>query len=202
MHKSIIVGGIILAVIAGVYFITGVSSSRTTTTHPPSGSRMVSPQSPSRQSASRDPQDVVPGLYPNPIKNTATTQGIKITSLMVENNTDASGNPVNDHLQMTLQNLTSKDLSSFKVYYTIIDTVTNKKEGYYKKLSPFVLPAGKTQTIHFDNKSGSNHFSVNNHSLYFTSSNKLQFNIIVSTPGYAMQTAQVSKSAGGAETKD
>jgi hypothetical protein len=52
----------------------------------------TSSQTPS--SASSSPENIVPGLYPNPIKNNATKQGIKITSIMVENNTDASGKAV------------------------------------------------------------------------------------------------------------
>ncbi len=153
-------------------------------------------------SPSQDPQDIIPGLYPDPIKNTATGQGFKITSVMVENNTDSAGNPVSDHLQLILQNLTTKDLSPFEIYYTIADTTSNKKEGYYKKLANFVLPAGASQTIHFDNQQGTDHFTANTHSLYFTSTNKLQFNVMINTPGYAVQTAQVEKAAGGAETKD
>ncbi|MCL5675501.1 MAG: hypothetical protein M1120_00040 [Patescibacteria group bacterium] len=204
MNKFIILGGVALAFIVTIYLVSGTPSPKKTvaplSTTPTT--QTTPSQIPSIQTASQDPQDVVPGLYPNPIKNTATAPGFKITSLVVENNTDAAGNPVNDHLQLTLQNLTSKDLTSFEVYYTLTDTVTNKKEGYYKKLSDFVLPAGKTQTIHFDNKSGADHFTVNTHSLYFTSSNKLQFTVIVSTPDYAIQTAQVTKAAGGAETKD
>ncbi len=203
MNKFIVLGGVALALVVTIYLISGIPTSKKTVSNPTTtASQAVSSQTPSVQTTSQNPQDIVPGLYPDPIKNTATEPGFKITSLMVENNTDASGSPVNDHLQLTLQNLTSKDLSNFEVYYTITDTVTNKKEGYYKKLTNFVLPAGKTQTIHFDNKPDAGHFMVNTHSLYFASSNKLQFTVTVSTPGYAIQTAQVSKAAGGAETKD
>lgn len=203
MNKIIVISGIILAFVVVIYLGSGIPSSKTAVTHPSIANSKSTPSQPTTvQTASQNPQDVIPGLYPNPIKNTATAQGFKITSLMVENNTDAAGNPVSDHLQITLQNFSTKDLSPFEVYYTITDTVTNKKEGYYKKLTNFVLPAGKTQTLHFDNKSDTNHFTVNTHSLYFTSSNKLQFTVTVSTPHYAMQTAQISKTAGGAETKD
>jgi len=202
MNKFIVLGGVALAFAVSIYLVSGIPTSKTTVSTSTTTAQATPSQTPSAQTTSQDPQDIVPGLYPNPIKNNATALGFKITSLMVENNTDTSGNPVNDHLQLTLQNLTSKDLTSFEVYYTITDPVTNKKEGYYKKLSGFVLPAGKTQTIHFDNKSGANHFTVNTHSLYFISSNKLLFTVTVSTPVYAIQTAQVTKAAGGAETKD
>lgn len=207
MNKKII---IILAIILLAIIIVFVGLSNSTQTPPGNSGKnilSVTPQpnsqgSNSAQITSQDPQDIVPGLYPNPINNVATQEGFKITSAMVENNTDTSGNPVSDHLQLTLQNTTAADLSNFEVYYTITDPSTNKKEGYYKKLTNYVLKAGATQIIHFDNKQGNGHFTVNTHSLYFTSTNKLQFTIMVSTPGYKVETANIAKAAGGAETKD
>ncbi len=162
----------------------------------------TTPQNNANVTASQNPEDVIAGLYPNPIQNASTTQGFKIVTAMVENNTDSSGNPVSDHLQVTLQNLTNTDLTNFEVYYTIADSAANKKEGYYKKLDSYVLKAGATQSVNFDNKQVAGHFSVNTNSLYFKSTDQLQFNVMVSTQGYKIQTATATKSAGGAETKD
>lgn len=203
--KILIIGGIVILIVASSQIIA--NSPHTPDT---SGKNLlwvtpkISSQSNNKTTAqiTQDPEDIVPGTYPNPIQNTATTQGFKISSIMVENNTDASGNPVSDHLQLMLQNLTTQDLSNFEVYYTIADTVTNKKEGYYKKLNNFVLKAGTTQNINFDTKQGDGHFSVNTHNLYFTSTNKLQFTVMVSTPNYKVETITATKAAGGAETKD
>ncbi len=209
MNKKvlIIIGVVIVAFVAVLAFTNNSAnvqppSAINTNTQSQNGGNSTTQRSNSAQATSPDPQDVVAGLYPNPIQNTATTEGFKITSIMVENNTDSAGNPVSDHLQLKLQNLTNKDLTNFEVYYTITDTTTNKKEGYYKKLNNFVLKAGATQSINFDTKQGAGHFSVNTHSLYFTSTNKLQFTVMVSTPGYKVETASVTKAAGGAETKD
>jgi hypothetical protein len=151
---------------------------------------------------SNDPQDVVPGLYKNQIQNTATAEGFTIKAVTVENNTDETGKTVGDHLELTIKNTAGRDLTDFEVYYTISDPTTNKKEGYYKKLTGFVLKSGETQNVNFDNKQGIGHFTANKNSIYYTSSDKLLFDVMVSTPRYKVQTAQVAKAAGGAETKD
>ena len=100
---------------------------------------------------SEDPQDIVPGLYKNTIQNTATTEGFVITDSKVENNIDKAGKTIDDHLELTLKNTAGKDLADFEAYYMITDTTTGQKEGYYKKLTNFVLKSGETQVIHFDN---------------------------------------------------
>lgn len=151
---------------------------------------------------SADPQDIVPGTYPNPIINTATTSGLTISSGIVENNVDAQGKVTNDHLEITLKNTTQEDMGIFEVYYKIIDLVTAKNEGYYKKLTGFTLKAGESKSVHFDGMNEINHFGVNKDGLYFTSKNKLQFDIQVSTPGFQIAHIQILKDAGGAEVKD
>lgn len=196
--KFLILAGIIILSIIGGF----VAISTTSRPSPKNQAVPASGNTGTESSASQDPQDVIPGLYPDPIQNMATAPGFKISAIKVENNTDAAGNPVSDHLQLTLQNVTDKELTNFEVYYSITDTVTGKKEGYYKKLNAYVLSPKTSQSIHFDNKPGSSHFTANTHSLYFTSSNKLQFTVMVSTAGYRTESAQATKAAGGAETKD
>ncbi len=151
---------------------------------------------------SQDPQDVVPGLYKNQIKNTASKEGFTILTTTVENSTDAAGKSVSDHLELTIKNTAGRDLTDFEVYYTITDPTTGKKEGYYKKLTRFVLRNGETKSINFDNKQGDSHFSTNRNSIYYSSTDKLLFTIMLSTPGYKLQTTNVEKAAGGAEQKD
>lgn len=151
---------------------------------------------------STNPTDIVPGLYQNPIINTATVDGFKIIDSKVENNEDANKQIVDDHLELTLKNISGKDISDFEVYYTITDTVTNQKEGYYKKLDGFVLKNNETKSIHFDNKIGDGHFTSNINSLYYKSSNKMIFNVMVSAFGYKIESISINKDAGGAELKD
>ncbi len=149
-----------------------------------------------------NPQDIVPGLYKNEITNSSTLKGFSISYAKVENNTDSTGKVVNDHLEFQLTNSSGKDLSNFEIYYTITDLVNNKKEGYSKLLTGFVLKNGQSQTIHLDNLPGDGHFSSNKNSIYYTSTNRLQFDLIVSSPGYKVQTIRIFKDAGGAEVKD
>lgn len=195
-----IIGGGILLLLVIVLFSNGQKKSHTQNT--PSTSLVSSSPTNSNATISQDPQDVVPGLYKNLIQNTSTKEGFTIVTTAVENNTDTAGKTVGDHLELSLKNTAGKDLTDFEVYYTITDPTTNKKEGYYKKLSGFTLKTGETQQINFDNKQGVGHFSANSNSIYYTSSNKLRFDVMVSSPGYKVQTAHVEKAAGGAETKD
>lgn len=166
-------------------------------------SRQHSTASTAQTATSSNPQDVVPGTYPNEIKNTATTAGLSIKSGAVENNTDpTTGKVVSDHLELTLMNATAKPMTDFEVYYTMTDTKTQQQEAYYKKLTGYTLAANTTATIHFDNKTGDGHFTTNKASIYYKSTNAIDFAIEVSTPEYAIQKIQLTKAAGGAETKD
>jgi hypothetical protein len=151
---------------------------------------------------STDPQDIVPGTYPDLISNTATTSGLMAPSGLVENNVDAQGRATDDHLEVLLKNTSTHEMSDFEVYYTIADLTTGISEGYYKKLTGFVLKSGESKSIHFDGKASVDHYGVNKDGLYFTSKNKLQFDIRVSTPGFQVVHLQILKDAGGAEAKD
>ncbi len=186
------IGIVGIALIAGLVFVKSNSTSQPvplTTTTKDAGT-------------SSDPQDIVPGTYQNKIKNTATARGLSIVSGLVENNVDAQGKVTNDHLELLLKNTSAQDMSNFEVYYTIADLTTQKSEGYYKKLTGFVLKSGEAKSVHFDGKSGAEHFGVNKDGLYFASKNKLQFNIQISTPGFQIAHIELTKDAGGAELKD
>jgi hypothetical protein len=149
-----------------------------------------------------DPQDIVPGTYPNKIKNISTITGLNIKSVLVENNLDLNSKPTNDHLEITLKNSSNKDMNHFEIFYSVLDLTNNKKESYYKTLAGLVLKSGEEKTIHLGGKSLENNFGVNKDGIYFTSKNKLQFDIQVSTPEFKIATFQATKDAGGAELKD
>lgn len=157
---------------------------------------------PSNTTAQTNPEDVVPGTYQNKINNTSTVTGLVVQSGLVENNTDAQGKITNDHLELLLKNTSSQDMSNFEGYYTVKDLTTGKSEGYYKKLTDLVLKSGESKSIHFDNGIGDAHYGINKNGIYFTSKNKLQFDVQVSTPNFKMATIQIMKDAGGAEMKD
>ena len=205
-----IIGGIIILVI-GVFIFARMSKNQaspqkqtstvTTPAQTPAPSTPVATQNTANTPA-EDPQDVVAGLYKNPIQNTAIQEGFVISNSLVENNTDKVGKVIDDHLELALKNTVGKDLADFEVYYAITDTVTNQKEGYYKKLTGFVLKSGETRGVHFDNGTDTGHFKANKDSLYYKSPNKLTFDVTVSSAGYKIQTVQISKDAGGAEQND
>lgn len=167
------------------------------------GNGVVASKNPALVSASlNDAQDVVPGRYPNLINNTATATGLDIVSGLVENNLDGNGKVTDDHLELLLKNNSTKSMTDFEAYYTITDTINGNKEGYYKKLTGLSIAPGMSASVHFDGKNDHLHYGVNKDGIYFTSKNKLQFDVEISTPGFKTQRLQVAKDAGGAEVKD
>jgi len=140
----------------------------------------------------------------NPITNTATAETLKIDSVLVENNVDpATGKDAADHLEIALANSSTTALTNVEIFTTLTDPTTNTAESYYTKLpSSFSIPAGGTRIAHFDDTGASDHFPVNKYSLYATSTNALDVEVIVSADGAAVQTATVQKDAGGAENPD
>jgi len=138
----------------------------------------------------------------NPITNTATAQTLTIDSVLVENNVDDAGNAVDDHLELALTNTGTSDLTGFEAYYTITDPTAGTAESYYADLTGFIIPAGATRDLHFDNSAATDHFPVNEFSLYSTSLNALDIEVQVSAQDVAVQTATVQKDAGGAEVPD
>lgn len=206
MKKQYVVGtGAVLVLLGAVFIGMNSGSKATVAIQPPvqtqttSSTGVVASSTTTALGTSQTAEDIVPGLYPNQIKNTATAQGIKISSIMVENNTDAAGNAVSDHLQLTIQNLTGKTLSNFEAYYTVTDVASGKKEGYYKQLTDFTLPPHGSSTVHFDGQSGPGHYGVNMHGVYGTTVDTLKFHVEVSAPNYAPVYADATKAPGGAE---
>jgi len=137
----------------------------------------------------------------NPISNTATAKGLKIASVLVENNEDpATKKAVDDHLEVVLENTGASVLTAVEVYYSFTDSKDKSTEGFYTKLpSSFTVAAGGTRTVHFDNTGATDHFPVSKYSLYSTSKNALDVSVTVSAEAVAVQTATVKKDAGGAE---
>lgn len=157
--------------------------------------------SPESTDAASD-QPVLP-VTANPISNSATAPGLKIEQVLVENNTDpATGRDAPDHLEIALRNESQEELTDFEVYYEISDLVTGAKEGYYRKLDGFTIPAGGTRVVHFDNTGEKDHYADNEFSLYHLSLNPMQIDVMVSAAGVAPQIASVMKEAGGDENPD
>jgi hypothetical protein len=139
----------------------------------------------------------------NPISNTSTATGLKIEQVLVEDNVNPdTGKDAPDHLEIALRNDSNQELSAFEVYYEITDLTTGAKEGYYRKLEGFTIPADSTRSVHFDSTGEQDHYPDNKFSLYHLSRNEMQVDVMVSATGVAPQTASVKKDAGGNENPD
>ena len=146
-----------------------------------------------------DLADQQPMFADNPIQESSTTAGFTISGLLVENNVDASGADVADHLEFKVNNTSTTDLTGFEIYYTLTDQVTGTAQGYYRTLPDLSVKAGETQTIHFDNTGQPNHFSVNPNSAFYTDVNALNLDVTLHVAGFAPQTGSVAKDPAGAE---
>jgi hypothetical protein len=139
----------------------------------------------------------------NPIVNTSTVQALVVDSVLVENNVGPDGNDTDDHLEVALSNSGPDELTGFEVFYTFSDPKTGDAESYYVKLpESFTIPAGEKRVAHFDNTGATDHFPVNDFSLYFTDTNALDVTVDVSAAGAAVASATVKKDAGGVEEAD
>ncbi len=139
----------------------------------------------------------------NPIKNTSSVEALTIDEVLVENNEDDAGDATADHLEISMSNTGSSDLTGFEVYYTFTDPKTGDTESYYAELpDTFTIAPGGQRTAHFDNTGATDHFPVSDFSLYYTDTNALDVTVEVSAADTATQTASVTKDAGGPETAD
>ncbi len=139
----------------------------------------------------------------SPIANTATAQTLKIDSVLVENNLDATGKATSDHLEVALSNTGTTALTGVEVFYTFTDPTTATTENYYTKLpADFSIPAGGKRIVHFDDTGAPDHFPVNKFSLYYTSKNAMDVSVTVSAKDAAVQKLDLKKDAGGAEAAD
>ena len=183
----------------GVLAACGGGTSATTATNG-AGSTAAAPT----DTGSAAGAGVVLPVDTNPISNTATADGLRIDSVLVENNVDpATGATADDHLEIALSNTTNVELSGFEIFYTFTDPATGVTENYYLKLpADFTIPAGGTRTAHFDDSGLPDHFPVNKFSLYYTDTNALDVTVTVSALDVKPQTTSITKDAGGAETAD
>lgn len=145
-----------------------------------------------------DKVDEKPVFADNPIQETSTTLlPITITDARVEDNATA------DHLEITMKNTSSSDLSGFDVCFTITDHVTGAMEAYYVVLTGLTIPAGTSATVHFDNDTTqANHYYGNMNGLYGTSANGLTFDVQLHATGYQPISFTVEKAQGTAEVAD
>jgi hypothetical protein len=146
-----------------------------------------------------DLADKDPMLADNPIQESSTTVGFTISALLVENNVDANGADVSDHLEFKVTNTGTAVLTNFDIYTTITDQTTSAVQSYYRTLPDFTVKPGETKDIHFDNTGQPDHYNVNPNSAYYKNPNALTVAVTLHAPGFAPQTGSVDKDAAGAE---
>jgi len=191
---------VVLAAVA----LAGCSAASTSATSPGSANGSTPAASPPNASGAPGTGQVLP-VTQNPITNTATTPGLKIDSVLVENNVDPStGKTASDHLEIALQNTGTSELKGLEVYYTFTDPTARAAENYYLKLpDTYTIPAGGKRLVNFSDKAtGPDYFPVNKFSLYYASKNALDVEVTVSATGVAVQNIKLKKDAGGPEAAD
>lgn len=147
-----------------------------------------------------DKVDASPLKADNPIVEASTTQGFKINSVLAENNVDAGGATVDDHLELTVTNTSATDITNgWDLFYSLTDKTTGDVQSFYLPLPGFSIPAGKTVHLHADTSGAAGHFRADPNSAYYKGKNAMQVDVILHAKGFAPQTSGVKKDAGGAE---
>jgi hypothetical protein len=150
-----------------------------------------------------DKEDKNPVWVDIPVVESTGVSDFSIKELMVENNYDPIENKAApDHLEIILKNNGQQDISNFTVFYIITDTKTNSKESYLLSLKGFILNKGQEESVHIDISGKSGHFRANPNSIYYTTTDELEFNVTVNANGHQAEKAYVKKGAGGAEVPD
>lgn len=145
-------------------------------------------------------QSFVIPVTKNPIVNKSTKAGFSIISAQVQDNTDPkSGKAIPDRLAVKVRNTSDKAISTFVIYYTMVDQVTKVSESYYQKLTNFSIPAKAVGYIAFDNLKGYGHYPENKYSIYRNSNNAVKFSIELSASGFKPQLTTISKDKGTTE---
>lgn len=147
-----------------------------------------------------DKADQKPLSAENPIVETSTTQGFKIDSVLAENNVDAGGAVVDDHLEITATNTSGADIASgWDLYYSLTDAVTGDVQSFYLPLDGFSLKSGETVHVHVDTTGAAGHFRADPNSSFYKGQNQLKVDVTLHAAGFAPQTSGVKKDAAGAE---
>ena len=163
----------------------------------------TSAAAPSSTAASGSSGGQVVPVDTNPIVNTSTNAVLQISYAALEDNVDpATGNAIDDQLELTLKNTGSSALTGVETFYTFTDATTGATESYYQALDSVSVPPGGETTVFFDGGTGAGHFPENQFSLYRSSVNQVDVEVQVSADGAQIATASAVKGAGTGEKKD
>jgi hypothetical protein len=147
-----------------------------------------------------DKVDPHPTIYDGNISESTGTADFYIKEVLVENNYDpVTKASAPDHLEIVLVNNGSQNISGFEVFYTITDLKTNQKMSTLLPLNGFILGIHQEKSVHIDVSGKEGHFRANPNSIYYTSMNQLQVDVLVNSQGHQAQRATVKKDVGGTE---
>ncbi len=150
-----------------------------------------------------DKEDQNPVNVDSQFTESIGTNDFSIKEVLVENNYDpVAKKDADDHLEIILVNNGNQDIANMKVFYSITDLKTNKEQSYIVPLNGFVLEKGSEKSVHIDTTQGKDHFRANPNSLYYTSTNEMKVDVIVSAENHQAQHGSVNKDAGGTEVAD
>ena len=145
----------------------------------------------------------------NPIPQTGGPATLKIKSHKVEDNFDPkTKKDVDDHLEIEIENTGTVDKTGLKVFYSILDTGSNKKESYFRDLKGFAMKAGAVTVLHFeisgatDYASAATHFRINPNAALYTTVPEKMIELQIAAEGEAPVSVSFKKDKGGAETAD
>ncbi len=150
-----------------------------------------------------DKEDSDPLSFDGQSVKTTGVDDFSIKEILVENNYDpVAKKDAPDHLEIILKNKGAADISDMEVLYSITDLTTNQKQSYLVPLKGFTLEKGSERSVHIDTTQGADHFRANPNSIYYTSKNAMQIDVIVGVQGHQAQEGSIKKDAGGAEVAD
>lgn len=183
--------------------VTGCSSTSSSSTGAASAPAVSAPAASAPAADGTTASHPVLPVTSNPINTSGTATTLQITQAAVEDNVDpATGQAIDDRLQLTLKNTGATPLDGVEVYYEMTDVVTGQTEAYYQKLDGLSIPAGQETTVYFDNQAGPGHYPENQFSIYRSSTNEVDFAIQAAANGAKVATATAVKATGTGEKVD
>ena len=156
-----------------------------------------------------DKADKAPLEAENPIPQTGAPSTLKIKSGKVEDNFDPkTKKDVDDHLEIEIENTGKADKTGLKVFFSITEEGSARKESTFRDLKGFTMKAGAVSVLHFDiagtvdYAAAAQHFRINpNAALYQTIPPKL-IEMQFALDGEMPVSTTIKKDKGGAETAD
>ena len=131
------------------------------------------------------------------------SSGLVIKEVLVENNVDPlTKKTASDHLEISIINTTSTNISDMTAYYQITDLSGTTIQSFIVPLTGVILAPNTPKSIHIDIQEWENHFRADPNNLYYLSKNPLKVEVTLSAKWYKAATLGINKDAWWAELAD